>query len=83
MLTCREVSEAASDHISGDDPIGTRVSVTLHLALCRDCRAYVRSLKISRSLTSESLRGSIPFTLFREVGPATTTLAGTSEETGQ
>ena len=45
VLTCREVTEHATDYMEGALPLRTRWAVRLHLALCRMCRAYVAQLR--------------------------------------
>ena len=45
VLTCREVTEHATDYMEGALPVRTRWAVRLHLLLCRMCRAYVVQLR--------------------------------------
>ncbi|WDR02851.1 zf-HC2 domain-containing protein [Devosia algicola] len=44
MLTCREIGERASDYLDNDMNWRNRVSVRLHLMMCKHCRAYVDQL---------------------------------------
>lgn len=45
MLRCREVVDLlASDHWRAT-PLHRRVSLAVHLAMCRYCRSYARSLR--------------------------------------
>lgn len=44
MLTCREVTECASDYLDGNLPFGRRLAFRLHLMMCRHCRRYVDQL---------------------------------------
>lgn len=53
MLSCREVSERASDLIDGRAAWRIRVEARLHLLLCQHCRRYVEQLKLTvRALRS-------------------------------
>ncbi|MFE8070980.1 carboxymuconolactone decarboxylase family protein [Marinobacteraceae bacterium S3BR75-40.1] len=45
MLSCREVTVRASDFIEHELPLGERVSMRMHLAICRHCRRLVRHLR--------------------------------------
>jgi len=45
MLTCRDVTERVTDYVEGEMPFGQRVSVWMHLAMCRHCRAYLRQYR--------------------------------------
>ena len=45
MLTCREVTKLVSTEELRDAPLRTRLSVRMHLAMCRHCRRYQRELK--------------------------------------
>lgn len=56
MLTCSEIPALASDLIDGQLPLVQRARVQLHLALCPNCRTYVRGLSASIRLTAESLQ---------------------------
>ena len=52
MLSCKEITERASDFLDGTLPWPVRLQVRLHLMMCRFCREYVRQL----SLVVRSLR---------------------------
>jgi hypothetical protein len=54
MLSCREVSERASDLIDGRASWRVRTEARLHLLMCRHCRRYVRQLR----LTVQALRST-------------------------
>lgn len=45
VLSCRDVTERASEYLDGDLPRWQRLRVRLHLFICRDCRRYVRQLR--------------------------------------
>lgn len=44
MLTCREVTELAGDHLDREICTGAGLQVQLHLALCQPCRLFVHQL---------------------------------------
>jgi len=51
MLSCKELAHAhASDYLDGHLPLRTRWGVSLHLALCRHCRRFLKQLKVVRQL---------------------------------
>jgi len=54
MLSCREVSECASDLIDRRASWRIRAEARLHLFLCQHCRRYVEQLK----LTVQALRST-------------------------
>lgn len=45
MLRCREVVDLLATEGWRDAPLGRRLSLGLHLAMCRHCRAYRRALR--------------------------------------
>jgi len=54
-LTCRDLTDRASEYLDGRLPILTKVLVVPHLASCTPCRAYVKQI----NLVSSALR-SLP-----------------------
>ena len=44
MLTCRDMSERASEFLDGELPFTTRLGFRMHLLMCRHCRRYVEQL---------------------------------------
>lgn len=53
MLMCRELAGIASDYIDGELSTGRRLSVQMHLMMCRHCRSFIGNLRAS----TELLRG--------------------------
>jgi predicted anti-sigma-YlaC factor YlaD len=47
MITCRQVAELVTDYAEGHLPLLDRLRFQLHLGLCRDCRSYVRQLRVT------------------------------------
>jgi predicted anti-sigma-YlaC factor YlaD len=51
-LTCREVTDRASEYLEGNISILTNVRVGLHLASCTHCRVYVQQIDLVSSVLS-------------------------------
>jgi hypothetical protein len=53
MLSCREIARLASEQMdSGAElPLGTRMSMRLHLMMCKYCSRYVRQIRLIGDLT--------------------------------
>ena len=58
MLSCQEVSERASALIDKELPLWDVMQMRLHLAMCKGCSAFVRQMRITRSLTAVPPPGS-------------------------
>jgi len=50
MLTCQEMAERASDHLDGTLTLRQRLAAEVHLAICPNCRAYIRQLRATLGL---------------------------------
>jgi len=50
VLTCRELTEYATDAMEGALPPRTWVAVRLHLLVCRMCRTYLAQLRRTTGL---------------------------------
>ena len=55
MLTCREVESFIASYLDGTLPIGRSILFRLHLMMCKQCRAYIRSYKTARELVVRTL----------------------------
>jgi len=44
-MTCRELIEFLDDYVDGRLSAMERAKFEVHLAICRDCRAYLRSYR--------------------------------------
>ena len=51
-LTCREVTDHASEYLDDNISILTKVRVGLHLASCTHCRAYMQQIDLVSSALS-------------------------------
>jgi predicted anti-sigma-YlaC factor YlaD len=47
MLTCKELTELTTDYLEGRLPLSRRVPFSLHVMMCRNCRNYLRQMKIT------------------------------------
>lgn len=50
MLMCRDLAVIASDYIDGELPVFQKMSVKMHLLMCRDCRTFIGNLRRVPSL---------------------------------
>jgi len=58
MMTCKEVSTLTSMGGLADAPWRVRLTVRLHLSMCRHCRAFKRQLEVL-SMTARTLSASL------------------------
>lgn len=49
-LTCRDVTDRASEYLDGHLPVLAKVRVGLHLASCPHCRTYVKQINFVSSV---------------------------------
>lgn len=54
MLTCQQLIEFLSDYLDGQLPLTQRAAFELHLALCRDCRAYLHNFKTTIAASQQA-----------------------------
>jgi predicted anti-sigma-YlaC factor YlaD len=47
MLTCKELTEIITDYLEGHLTFVDRVRFQLHVGMCRNCRAYLRQMKLT------------------------------------
>ena len=57
MLSCRELVAHASDYIDAQMGLRQRWSVRMHLAMCINCRRFVRQLRLTRRVLRQLPRG--------------------------
>lgn len=72
MLTCKQLSERATDYLENAVTTRQRLSIGMHLLLCKHCRAYVDQmaktaslLKAAGRVTDEAVPDSTLLALFR------------------
>ncbi len=47
MLTCKEITELVTDYLEGRLSFGRRLSFLMHVGRCKDCRAYLRQMRVT------------------------------------
>jgi predicted anti-sigma-YlaC factor YlaD len=50
MLTCKELTELATDYLEGDLGFIRRLAIRLHLAMCKHCPTYLRQIELTIQL---------------------------------
>lgn len=67
MLMCRDLARIASDYI--DDELGTaqKLSVKMHLMMCKDCRSFIGNLRASTDLIQAHSSGKPDPELVRRI----------------
>jgi predicted anti-sigma-YlaC factor YlaD len=60
MLSCREVVERSSALLDGDLSLRERMSMRMHLAMCRHCRRYWRHLRLLVRRLRQAQGGELP-----------------------
>lgn len=48
-LTCRDVTDQASEYLGSSIPLLTKVLIGLHLSSCTHCRVYVKQIDLVSS----------------------------------
>ncbi|MDG5500119.1 zf-HC2 domain-containing protein [Marinobacter sp. BGYM27] len=67
MLMCRDLAVVASDYIDGELSPGQRLSVKVHLMMCRHCRALVNNLRNSATVLQKHSSQQVNEDYFRRV----------------
>lgn len=67
MLMCRDLAGIASDYI--DSELGTmqKLSVKMHLMMCKDCRSFIGNLRASTDLMRAHSSGKVDPELIRRI----------------
>ena len=47
MLTCKNLTELVTDYMEGRLPFRQRARFSMHIIMCRHCRAYLRQMKMT------------------------------------
>ena len=47
MLSCKDITEKASEYLDQELPFFTRLKVKIHLRMCQNCDRYVKQLQIT------------------------------------
>lgn len=60
LLTCKQVSDTASDFLEGPTTLTQHIKLRLHLTICIHCRRYLKQLRLSMGVVSNSARAPTP-----------------------
>lgn len=60
MLTCRQLVERSSDFLDAQLSFHERLKVRAHLAMCHNCRRFIRQLRLSQTLLRRLPEQPIP-----------------------
>lgn len=55
MLSCKNIPELSDDYLDGELPFKKKLSVKLHLAMCKNCRRYINYLQLTVDVVVEEL----------------------------
>jgi predicted anti-sigma-YlaC factor YlaD len=53
VITCKDISDTASDYLEGPTTLLQRLHLRLHLTMCKHCRRYVKQLKLTSDVASK------------------------------
>lgn len=53
MITCKELTEFLNAYVDNELPPSQRRAFDLHLAICRSCRNYLRSYRLTVALSHD------------------------------
>lgn len=67
MLTCRDVSERATDYMERAMPLRENLAMRIHLGLCGACRNYVGQLRMTAKLLRNRPLGTPPDNLSEQL----------------
>ena len=59
MLTCKDISTLSDEYLDGELPFKKKLSVKLHLAICKNCRRYLNYLQLTVDVVRQSEKSSI------------------------
>jgi anti-sigma factor RsiW len=60
MLTCKELVAHSSDFLDGQLTLRQRLAVRAHLALCGNCRRFIRQMKLTQAVIRQMPDGELP-----------------------
>jgi len=53
MLSCKDISHLASDHIDQNLPLIMKMKVKFHLFICRDCKNFMKKFQSTISTINQ------------------------------
>ncbi|AVO51543.1 anti-sigma factor [Ectopseudomonas mendocina] len=60
MLTCKELVAHSSDYLDGQLTLRQRLAVRTHLAMCGNCRRFIRQMKLTQAVIRQMPEGELP-----------------------
>lgn len=60
MLTCKELVAHSSDFLDGQLTLRQRIAVRAHLAMCGNCRRFIRQMKLTQAVIRQMPEGELP-----------------------
>ncbi len=60
MLTCRQLVERSSDFLDAQLNLRERLQVRVHLAMCHNCRRFIRQMRLSQGLLRQLPEPPLP-----------------------
>lgn len=57
MLSCKELVAQSSDFLDGQMSLRTRLAVRLHLAMCHNCRRFIKQMRLSQAVLRKLPQG--------------------------
>lgn len=67
MLMCRDLARIASDYIDNELGTAQKLSVKMHLMMCRDCRSFIGNLRASIDLMGAHSSQRVDENLLRKI----------------
>ncbi|SEB96140.1 zf-HC2 domain-containing protein [Pseudomonas anguilliseptica] len=60
MLSCKELVAHSSEFLDGHLGLRKRLSVRMHLAMCVNCRRFIKQMRLSQAVLRRLPRGQSP-----------------------
>lgn len=60
MLTCKELVTHSSDYLDGQLTLRQRLAVRAHLAMCGNCRRFIRQMKLTQAVIRQMPEEELP-----------------------
>ena len=60
MLTCKELVAHSSDYLDGQLTLRQRLAVRAHLAMCANCRRFIRQMKLTQAVIRQMPEEELP-----------------------
>jgi len=67
MLSCKELTEIATDYLEQDLPWGERLRVQIHLWMCKHCQRYVDQMRMVITLLQRLPKEPVPPDLLEQL----------------